>query len=342
MNRLKKISILSLLMIAALSLTAFAASYSDNWYQDGNGWHIKDGSGATVKNAWVCDDVQDPTRSTWYLIDGNGDMVSNPLVKDGTGNHYSLETAHDGYYGMLRYKNGTYDGMALTFEQSHNGSFGAVKNGLDALKAKYSVKDISNINNSNCVYTSSFGTGKGSSTTVSQTGNTSDRLYWFNIICKCGGCDLNYYDWKSDPQGYYQEFQKQVLANGLKEYITFSDHDTHQKIAAFISSFDWPNMSEMDRLEKVYRRIAIGNNGNTYKAGYSQKTDSWAVFSTGTGTCTNYASELIKLCRLVGLEAKSYDPEYNHVAVKVKIDGQWYAVDPTWHPTLEEMQPCNE
>lgn len=150
---------LAAVMVLACAVTSFAADYSKNWYEDASGWHIKDASGNTVKNAWLCDDVQDASKSTWYLIDANGNMVSAPLVQDGTGNFYSLETAHNGYYGSLRHIDGTYDGIALKFEQTHGGSFGAVKGGLDALKAKFQVVSVANINNSNCVYTSSFGSG---------------------------------------------------------------------------------------------------------------------------------------------------------------------------------------
>lgn len=154
---------LAALMALTCAVTVLAAEYSKNWYEDANGWHIKDASGNTVKNAWLCDDVQDASKSTWYLIDANGNMVSAPLVKDGTGNFYSLETAHNGYYGSLRHTDGTYDGVALTFEQTHGGSFGAVKGGLDALKEKFSVTDVSHISNANCVYTSSFGSGASAS-----------------------------------------------------------------------------------------------------------------------------------------------------------------------------------
>lgn len=165
-----------------LGLTAFAADCSANWYLDSAGWHIKDENSTMLKNTWLCDDVQDPTKSTWYLIDSSGTMVISPLVQDGTGNLYSLETEHTGYYGSLRHTDGTYDGIALTFEQDHNGSFGAIRSGADALKAKYSIADISSINNLNTVYTSSFtsenaaseGVAAGSSSPASGTGTGAD------------------------------------------------------------------------------------------------------------------------------------------------------------------------
>lgn len=148
---------------AVLALTAFGQSFSEYWYQDGAGWHIKDGNGTLQKNCWLCDDaVPENGRNIWYLIDGDGDMIAAGLVQDGTGNYYSLEMNHDGYFGMLRYQSGTYtaDGLTvnLALEGSHNGSFAAILNadGLAALKEKYGVKKVT-IDNSNIVYTSAFG-----------------------------------------------------------------------------------------------------------------------------------------------------------------------------------------
>ena len=151
------------LLTAALALTAFGQTFSEFWYQDAKGWHVKDASGTLQKNCWLCDDaVPENGKNIWYLLDGNGDMVAAGLVQDGTGNYYSLEMNHDGYYGMLRYRSGAYtaDGLTvdLSLEGSHNGSFAAILNadGLAALKEKYGVKKVT-IDNSNIVYTSSFG-----------------------------------------------------------------------------------------------------------------------------------------------------------------------------------------
>jgi hypothetical protein len=125
-----------------------------------------------VTNAWLCDDaVASNGQNIWYLIDSNGNMISAGLVQDQTGNYYSLETNHNGYYGMLRYQSGSYDSISLDLENGHGGSFAAIKNtdGIEALKAKYGVT-IVNIDNSNCVYTSAF---KSTSSTKSSSSNSS-------------------------------------------------------------------------------------------------------------------------------------------------------------------------
>lgn len=88
-------------------------------------------------------------------------MIAAGLVQDNTGHFYSLETEHEGYFGMLRYQDGYYNcsgqSVYLTFSRAHNGSFGAVTNadGLEKLKAIYGVTAYP-IGNENAVYTSEF------------------------------------------------------------------------------------------------------------------------------------------------------------------------------------------
>ena len=141
------------------TIQAAAPTFSEYWYQDNSGgWHINDGNGNLVKNAWLCDDaVASNGKNIWYLIDANGDMVSAGLVQDQTGSIYSLETSHQGYYGMLRYQSGVYDGIYLDLEGNHDGAFANIKNqdGRSGLQAIYGLTQV-NIDNSNIVYTSNF------------------------------------------------------------------------------------------------------------------------------------------------------------------------------------------
>ena len=172
-------------MSLSMSLLSYASTFSEYWYQDSQGnWHIQDQNGNMVTNAWLCDDaVSSNGQDVWYLIDATGNMVSAGLVQDQTGNIYSLETSHNGYYGMLRYKSGAYDGVYLDLESSHGGSFAKIKNqeGIDGLQGIYSLTQV-NIDNSNCVYTSSFrnsnpvnGSNNTNNTTPSiDTSNMSD------------------------------------------------------------------------------------------------------------------------------------------------------------------------
>ncbi len=160
-NRLAKIVVLSAAAAVLVSMTAAAASFSQFWKQSSDeSWYIEDNAGNRITNAWLCDDaVPENGKDVWYLLDEWGNMITDGLVQDGTGNYYSLETEHNGYYGMLRYRSGNYGGIWLDLEGSHAGAFAAIKNadGINRLKQKYGLKNVSYINNSNVVYTSSFG-----------------------------------------------------------------------------------------------------------------------------------------------------------------------------------------
>ena len=164
-------------MSLSMSLLSYASTFSEYWYQDNQGnWHIQDQNGNMVTNAWLCDDAVGANgQDIWYLIDSNGNMVSAGLVQDQTGNIYSLETSHNGYYGMLRYKSGAYDGVYLDLESSHGGSFAKIKNqeGIDGLQGIYGLTQV-NIDNSNCIYTSSFRNSWGNSNQVNGSNNTNN------------------------------------------------------------------------------------------------------------------------------------------------------------------------
>ena len=169
--------------------TAYASEsiFSNFWFQDTDGsWKVKDGSGNIVKNAWLCDDaVSANGQNVWYLLDSNGNMITSGLVQDQTGNYYSLETNHNGFYGMLRYQSGSYDGINLSLESSHSGGFAKILNqeGINSLSSKYGVTNV-NIDNSNCVYTSTFkscatggSSSSGSNQSSSQTGGNGSNFW---------------------------------------------------------------------------------------------------------------------------------------------------------------------
>ena len=136
--------------------------YSRFWVQNAGIWKVVDGNGLIVTNSWLCDDaVKENGQNVWYLLKADGTMASDGLLMDATGNCYSLEQEHKGYFGSLRYKDGYYNvggkQVYLTFCRDHNGAFGAVLNpdGLAALKAAYGVAAYANGNES-IRYTSKF------------------------------------------------------------------------------------------------------------------------------------------------------------------------------------------
>jgi len=146
-----------------LTVANASATFSSFWKADAKGtWRIFRPGGQAVTSAWLCDDaVTENGKNVWYLIGTTGEMLSCGLVQDNTGNYYSLETTHNGFYGMLRYKNGFYscgsETLYITFDHNHNGSFGAITSpeALEELKRLYGVTRFP-IGNENCIYTGTF------------------------------------------------------------------------------------------------------------------------------------------------------------------------------------------
>ena len=266
-------------MVMLFSMVSLAATYSEYWKQDASGnWYVQKPDGTKVVNAWLCDDaVPENGKDVWYLLDANGQMVSAGLVQDGTGNYYSIETEHNGYYGMLRYKSGNYGGIDLQLEGSHNGSFAAIKNadGIAALNAKYGLTSVANINNANCVYTSSFGGvrsaaggsgagsvsggssgGSGMTASASGTGSytvvggptriapTGERYSGRFVVSKARWSEimevdqaniLNYLQGSPKPKYYY------TMANGKKSEYGFS-YTYSQNGETLVAGTDTPSI----------------------------------------------------------------------------------------------------
>ncbi|MDO4809024.1 MAG: carcinine hydrolase/isopenicillin-N N-acyltransferase family protein [Eubacteriales bacterium] len=138
-------------------------TYSSRWIVDENGaWHITDKNGNPLTNCWVCDDaVPGNGNSVWYLIREDGTLETAGLVQDAAGRFYSPETAHNGYFGMIRYKNGYYNcggqQIWLEFSSNHDGTFGMIINadGIEKLKAIFGVTPVK-AGNGNVINTASL------------------------------------------------------------------------------------------------------------------------------------------------------------------------------------------
>lgn len=148
-------------------------------------------------------------------------------------------------------------------------------------------------------------------TNTAAASSADQRLVYFN----------EKYGFSADSPAYLKEWSK-----------TFVNRRTCSELKSFLTGIDWPNMTEMQRVEACFKRIATGYYGNKY--GYPSFADSeMVVLIHKTGVCKDYAKEMATLCRLVGLEAYSEGRTYygaGHELCKVKINGIWYVVDPTW------------
>lgn len=98
-------------------------------------------------------------------------------------------------------------------------------------------------------------------------------------------------------------------------------------IRDFLNSFDWIHSDELARAEKVYNRIALGYNKNSY--GFGDSSVNFTVLETGTGICGDFAREYTMLAKFVGLECEVYTPSADHEACLIELNGHWFSLDPT-------------
>lgn len=334
---MKKVFALAFLMTVVAAIPTLAATtFSQYWKQDAAGnWYVEQPGKGKVTNAWLCDDaVATNGKDVWYLLDAGGNMLTAGLVQDGTGNFYSLETSHNGYYGMLRYKSGTYDGVSLQLESQHNGSFAAIKNadGIEALKTKYGVTNISNINNANCVYTSSFGnsfSGERSLFSTEITEKNYDGIEFstenLGVSSMALACILN-------PESSTATARK--ILEYKKDYDTGTDHRyaTANQISeakafaeAWAKNNTSPSMSDKEKHELIfdYMRSTI-----TYSEDAVNHQTSYGALIDRSCVCSGFANGYIVMAEACGITAK-YLTLNGHAMNLVLLDGKWYATDVT-------------
>ncbi len=140
----------------------------------------------------------------------------------------------------------------------------------------------------------------------------------------------------TDPEYYLNERFCLAGAEGEgnqgKEPLTEKEME---QLGEFLHSFDWIHADEAFRAEKVYERIANGHSGNQYKMpDPSLYSSRFPILTGGFGLCENFADEYADLAALTGLQCEAYDSDLNHRACLLKIDGQWFRVDPTSSSTF--------
>lgn len=121
------------------TITAQAAelNQSPRWHADSNGvWYLKNEAGTgNVVNSWFQD-----LDGSWYLLaPGDGHMYAGLIHDTLTDKWYYCQTEHDGYYGRMAHTDGVYtvnnQQVHLTFNQNHDGTFGAITSGLSSLQS---------------------------------------------------------------------------------------------------------------------------------------------------------------------------------------------------------------
>ena len=129
--------ILSVIMSLSLPLLSYADStQSARWVGSGDRWQVSDNNGGFIKDCWFEDDV----THHWYMLGAeDGSVMYSGLVTDkSTGKSYLLNVNHDGTFGRMLTVDGVYNingvDVYMTFNQAHDGSFGAITSGLSEVR----------------------------------------------------------------------------------------------------------------------------------------------------------------------------------------------------------------
>lgn len=312
-----------------------AETFSQFWFQDEQGnWKVKDQTGNVITNAWLCDDaVTANGQEVWYLLDADGNLITAGLVQDQTGNFYSIEMNHDGYYGMLRYKSQVYDDVNLTLESRHEGSFAKILNadGVQALQAKYGLTAVA-ISNDNCVYTSSFTTNAGTGASTASKGGSGGGGGGGGGSSSSGSSSITYeYDEDSEWENYSDSSVSRAandFTSGNYGMMTAAQRqEMDAAIAEFKAEYITSGMSDFEKEIKIIEWLVDGC--------YYERGDGWenataySCIVNGRAQCSGYADAFLQTAKACGIEAR-YVHNNIHAWNLVKLDGDWYHVDVTW------------
>ncbi|GAA6293321.1 hypothetical protein F220043C3_17550 [Enterocloster asparagiformis] len=118
------------------------ATQSDRWEGAGDTWKVRTQDGTSyLTNSWFQDN-----DASWYMLGADGTMYAGLVTDLSTGKSYLLNTQHDGTFGKMLTVDGVYtvngSQVYLTFNQSHDGSYGAIQSGLSEARST-GVKETS-------------------------------------------------------------------------------------------------------------------------------------------------------------------------------------------------------
>lgn len=141
LSKVLAVSMLSLSLTTSMGIVSWAdsttgiISQTDRWQGSGDSWKLLNESRTGyVTNSWFQD-----LDGSWYMLSQDGTMYSGLVTDQSTGKSYLLNTNHDGTYGRMLTQNGTYTvngkSVYLTFDQTHNGTFGAILTGLSEARS---------------------------------------------------------------------------------------------------------------------------------------------------------------------------------------------------------------
>ena len=119
-------------------------TYSDLWFQDETGWHVRNQSGVLLQATWVNDLTASDTGDNWYLIDENGRMIDSPYIRTPDGDLYALTMEHHGYFGRMISEDFELDGRTIHVNRLHDGHFGRIADPEEIrfIEGKYSILPV--------------------------------------------------------------------------------------------------------------------------------------------------------------------------------------------------------
>ena len=158
--------------------------------------------------------------------------------------------------------------------------------------------------------------------------STSDRLYYLNLY------------W--GLPGESEELKNQKMHDTIFKYgFTYRDCSNLPKTLTayreFLSSVDWPNMTDREKVKAAFERTATGYHGNYYgsdKTGTQQKDiangiHEDSVMAYHCGGCGQYTGAMQNLCEFMGMQTATLNVNI-HGQTMVKVDGVWWVFNPTW------------
>ncbi|WP_270816666.1 hypothetical protein [Hungatella effluvii] len=172
------IIVLAVCVILGGTMVSYAdVVQSDRWEGAGDTWKVRtqDNTGY-LTNSWFQDN-----DASWYMLGADGTMYAGLVTDLSTGKSYLLNTQHDGTFGKMLTQDGVYtingSQVYLTFNQSHDGSYGAIQSGLSEARST-GVKETS---------LTSIPSDSASSTTSSTTQQPQNNTQQNNKKSRFGG-----------------------------------------------------------------------------------------------------------------------------------------------------------
>lgn len=282
----------------------------NEWFVDNGQWYFTKENGIMSDGEWI----QSPYSGQWYYINQGGAMAQNQWL-DYKGQWYYL--GGDG--GMVT--NRTVDGYYISSSGVWSDSAKPVNT---VVPGGGSGGGSSSGGGGSSSGGSGFSGGSGSGSSSSSGGGNS---------YSSSGSSSNTENTNSTRNTFDGTFHRKY-SQSLEE-ANAKDAWSNEKLRGLMSKWNTSNMSE---LEKAMVALVVTQNAIDYEVNDDMiRSYPWVytdfVYKTlkeGTGQCHHYAIVYQRACELLGLKAVYVsERSYFHSVAGVRIDGEWYMVDPT-------------